>query len=277
MIYSYEKNGVRVYASSLLSHVPHGFSTRVGGVSVGVALGSSNMGFGKEDFLAVRENRRRFAAAAGLPVTGEDIIISATEQIHSGTVFSVTSSDAEALFRGDGFVTTDPCASIGVKTADCVPILFATRDGKAVAAVHAGWRGTASGIAAVAVERLCLLGYEPSDIVAATGPAVQGDEYRVGDNFAELLYELMSESESSAVRENARRLSEARLARRADGLYCDLPRLNFDILTLTGVMPESIDVCEVSTVKNAEHFYSHRRQGANRGVMLSAVAPKTDF
>ncbi len=280
MFHSYTCDGVTVFASSLLSHVPHGFSTRIGGVSEGDALGSANMGFSKSTGVCkepdenVRENRRRFCRAAGLPVIGENIIISASEQIHSGTVFGVSASDADGIYLGDGFFTSDPCVSVGVKTADCVPVLLATKDGRAVAAVHAGWRGTASGIAATAVGCLCSIGYSPSDIVAATGPAVLGCEYKVGDDFAELLHAKMTESEAVCVRKNADELSKKRLIAKDGGLYCDLPLLNRDILLLAGLLPDSVDVCGISTYQNGEFFYSHRRQGTKRGVMISAIAPK---
>lgn len=272
MFYTYTRDGVTVYASTLLCHVPHGFSTRVGGVSVGDALGAANMGFGKEPAATVRENRRRFAAAASLPAIGDDVFISAAEQIHSDVIFRVTESDADAAFRGDGFVTDASGVAVAVKTADCVPVLLATKDGRCVAAVHAGWKGTASGIASLAVSELCSFGYSPSDILAATGPAVQVDEYRVSDDFADLLYGLMSSSRSDAVRTNAETLSKSHVHAYADGLHCDLPSLNRDILIASGVPTESIDICGLSTYENPSHFYSHRRQGTNRGVMISAIA-----
>ncbi len=272
--------GVTYIASSLLSHVPHGFSTRLGGVSLGDALGSMNMGFGKATSAVreadenVRENRRRFCRAASLPEAGKNVIVSAAEQIHSGTVFEVTHADADTDYIGDGFYTCDPTVSVGVKTADCVPILLATRDGRAVAAVHAGWRGTASGIAAVAVGGFCKLGYAPSEIVAATGPAVLGGEYRVGTDFPELLYALMEKSESESVRLHARELSRAFVMYRDGEPYCDLPELNRAILLGVGLDEDAIDVCGLSTYQSPELFYSHRRQGVNRGVMISGIAPR---
>ncbi len=274
MFYTYVRDGVTVYASSLMDHVPHGFSTRTGGVSEGDALGASNMGFGKEPDATVRENRRRFAAAAVLPSLGSDVFVSAAEQIHSDVIFRVTKQDADAAFRGDGFYTNESGVTVAVKTADCVPVLLATKDGHCVAAVHAGWRGTASGIASLAVSELCGFGYDPTDIVAATGPAVQVDEYKVGDNFEELLFGLMSSSRSAPVRENAKMLSKARLVIYADGIHCNLPALNRDILVASGVPSENIDVCPVSTYENPQLFYSHRRQGADRGVMASAIATR---
>lgn len=273
MFYAHTYRGVTVYKSTLLDFVPHGFSTRTGGVSSGDALGNANMGFGKESDAIVIENRRRFAEASGLPIAGERIFVSATEQIHSDIIFHVSASDASAELRGDGFFTNSVGTSVAVKTADCVPVLLSTRGGEAVAAVHAGWRGTALGIAALAVEALCSLGFSPSDIVAATGPAVQSAEYRVSDDFDARLFELMSESKAAPVAKNAESLSKKRVFLCDDGMHCDLPALNRDILIASGVCGDSIDVCAISTFANGELFYSHRRQGANRGVMISAIAP----
>lgn len=273
MFYTYTYGGVTIYKSTLLDHVPHGFSTRLGGISLGEPTGTMNMGFGKEPDEIVLENRRRFASAAGLPTLGREIFVSAAEQIHSDIIFRATPADEGTSFRGDGFYTDSVGVSVAVKTADCVPVLLATRDGEAVAAVHAGWRGTAMGIAALAAKALCSLGFDMSEIVVATGPAVQKAEYKVGDDFDVLLFEIMSKSRSKSVAKCARELSRGQIYEFADGKHCDLPALNRDILTVAGVKAESIDVCGISTFENGELFYSHRRQGANRGVMLSAVAP----
>lgn len=273
MFYAHTYRGVTVYKSTLLDIVPHGFSTRIGGISSGEALGDANMGFGKESDAIVVENRRRFAEASGLPTVGRYAFVSAAEQIHSDIIFHVSAADAATDFRGDGFFTNSVGTSVAVKTADCVPVLLSTRNGEAVAAVHAGWRGTALGIAALAVEKLCSLGFSPSDIVAATGPAVQLAEYKVSDDFDARLFELMSESKAEAVAKNADLLSKKQIFLCNDGVHCDLPALNRDILIASGVSGDSIDVCGISTFENGDLFYSHRRQGTNRGVMISAIAP----
>lgn len=279
MFYKHEKGGVTIYKSTLLK-VPHGFSTRLGGVSAEPHLSSLNLGFGMEDGEeAVRENRRRFALACGMH-EGDlitDSFTSAKEQIHSDRIEYITLENREGEFFCDGFYTDAEGVAVAVRSADCVPILLATGDGSKVAAVHAGWRGTAAGIGALAVEALLSLGARADDIVAAVGPSVSPEAYRVGDDFSELLYEAMAVSESEAVRENASEISEGHLIPYPDGVHCDLWELNRHILILAGLRPENVDVSRISTYENGEEFYSHRRQGAKRGVMASLISPKRKF
>ncbi len=279
MFYKDEKGGVTLFRSSLLT-VPHGFSTRLGGVSAEPHLSSLNLGYGMEDGeAAVTENRRRFALACGM-AEGDLIprgFTSAAEQIHSDRIVYITNENKAEDFRCDGFYTDTEGVSVAVRSADCVPILLSTRDGGAVAAVHAGWRGTAAGIGALAVEALASLGARTEDIVAAIGPSVSPEVYRVGDDFGELLRGGMEASAARAVREGAGKLSEACLSVYEDGLHCDLWELNRRILILAGLRPENVDVARICTFENGEEFYSHRRQGAKRGVMASLISPKTGF
>ena len=276
MFYKHGHNGVVIYKSTLLDHVPHGFSTRVGGVSEEAHLSSLNLGFGKESDANVRENRRRFAVACGV---GEehhigDVFTSAREQIHTDIVNYVTEDTAAEDYVCDGFYTDRVGVTVAVKTADCVPILLASDDGDVVAAVHAGWRGTAYGIAAVAVERMRLLGVDVGKVRAAIGPSISPRRFRVGDDFSGQLYENMKRSRVSAVADSADELSRSFILPYADGAHCDLWELNRKILTLVGVRDENVDVSHICTYENEELFYSHRRTGAQRGVMASLIAPK---
>lgn len=279
MFYKHENGGVTIYKSTLLT-VPHGFSTRLGGVSAEPHLSSMNLGFGMEDGVeAVRENRRRFALACG--IREGDIIpngfTSAAEQLHSDRIEYITGENKAGAFFCDGFYTDAEGVAVAVRTADCVPILFSTKNGDRVAAVHAGWRGTAAGIGALAVEALVTLGADVNDIVAAVGPSVSPDAYRVGDDFGALLRKAMEGSRSTVVRAHARELSEKYLIPYPDGLHCNLWGLNRRILVLAGLCPENVDVSEICTYENGEEFYSHRRQGAKRGVMASLISPKVRF
>jgi YfiH family protein len=84
--------------------------------------------------------------------------------------------------RADALFTTQSGCAVGIQTADCVPLLLALRDGSAVAAVHAGWRGSAARIALNSVERLCAaLGARPGDWVAAIGPHIGACCYEVDE------------------------------------------------------------------------------------------------
>jgi YfiH family protein len=114
-------------------------------------------------------------AEGAVPVDERTAVFGLT-QVHSARVVTVTVDDEPGAVAGveaDALVTSRPDACLTVRVADCVPVLVATPDGRAVAAVHAGWRGLAAGILAAAVGRLCALGRcEPADLRAAAGPAI---------------------------------------------------------------------------------------------------------
>lgn len=273
MFYKHDSNGVIIYKSTLLCGVPHGFSTRVGGVSVLSALASMNMGFGKADGVdAVCENRRRFAAAVGVDAVSSDVFVSAKEQVHGDTVEYITESGADIEYVCDGFYTNKIGVPVAVKTADCVPILLAAEDGSAVAAVHAGWRGTALGIAAVGVMKLRSLGVDPDKIRVAIGPSISPERYQVSDDFSEMLCANMCRSQVEEVRQHASALSTDYVKKYSDGMHCDLWSLNEAILTLVGVRAENIDTAGICTYDGEEYFYSHRRMGNERGVMAAMIA-----
>ena len=142
-------DGVEILRCEALNEIPgvaHGFSTRNG-------CGPSGFDAGPTDDPAPRhlDARRRFLASAG--IEGEPLIL---RQIHGGRVVFAgdppsTPPEADAAV---GVLSERPVTAAAVRTADCVPLLLCDRSGQAVAAVHAGWRGTAAGVAARAVEAL---------------------------------------------------------------------------------------------------------------------------
>jgi YfiH family protein len=198
----------------------HSFSTRAGGVSTvydsgsrqdqGAAVGSLNMGWTQQDDPAnVTENRRRFMAE----VTGAPVQAVATSsskpsvprslspvlslvtlrQFHSGMVRIVEredlaqparlqTADGRAVLRGDGMMTNLPGVFLGIQTADCVPILVADVRRRAVAAFHAGWRGTLARIVERGIGAMRLrYGSRPQDLVAVVGPSIGPCCYSVGE------------------------------------------------------------------------------------------------
>ncbi len=274
MFYKEEKNGTVIYKSTVLDGVRHGFSTRLGGVSSGPAAGL-NMGYERGDSEEnVNENRRIFAAACGIPegsFAGMHVFASA-KQIHSCRVEYVTAETAAGDFACDGFVTDRAGVPLAVKSADCVPILLYDGGAGVAAAVHAGWRGTAGGIASVAVARMCTLGAEPQRIRAAIGPAVCGGCFAVGEDFAEQFSALSESSPDEITREHSARLADEFIVRGADGrLHCDLCSVNARLLSLAGVSPSHIDRADICTKEHKDEFWSHRRDGDARGVMAAAI------
>lgn len=168
-------------------------------------------------------------------------------QIHSDVVLVVDGAPGE-LGSADGLILQEP-GVIGVRTADCVPVLLADQRRPMVAALHAGWRGTAAGISAKAVLKMRELG--ASDLVAAIGPAIGPCCYEVGPEVAEQFKELLPES------------IEAR--------YIDLIEANRRQLVAAGLDAELIDAARLCTRCHAEEFHSWRREGKAAGRMISAI------
>ena len=106
-------------------------------------------------------------------------------QTHTSNVAVVTSPD-QSFPDTDALITQRPDIAVGVRTADCVPILLHAPDIKAVAAVHAGWKGTAGRIVGKTIERLISLGADPHHIHAAIGPCICGNCYNVSEDLIEL-------------------------------------------------------------------------------------------
>lgn len=162
-----------------LSTINHAFTTRQGGVSQGY-FDSLNAIYDKGDSDEnVTENRRRICESLG--TTSHSLITA--HQTHSTKALIVNHSKAEA--EADALVTNTPGLTIGIKTADCVPILFADSQNKVIAAVHAGWKGAVSGILENTLTSMTQLGAKTDSIVAAIGPCIWQKSYEVGQELYE--------------------------------------------------------------------------------------------
>ena len=178
MFHTHTKNDLVWLTSDVLENdaVTHGFSTRKGGVSP-APWDSLNLDDRRGDDLAnVQENFRRLCAA--LDVDVQRIVLS--RQVHRDDVRTVTADDCgKGLWRmqdydsADALITDVPHIPLVVFSADCNVILLHDPVRRAIGAAHAGWRGTALGIAAKAVRAMAdTYGCDPSDIRAAVGPAI---------------------------------------------------------------------------------------------------------
>jgi len=136
-----------------------------------------NLGFAEWDHRArVEENRRRFMKAFG----AAHFQMVALRQFHSDVIYVVDAAPTTSL-RGDAMVTRVPGLLLAVQTADCIPILLADPHARAVAAIHAGWRGTLKRIAEKTVGRMRMIfGSRPESIIAALGPGIRRCCYEVG-------------------------------------------------------------------------------------------------
>ena len=180
-------------AFATLDWLVHGFSTRPGGASELASTNGApekkndrvlNLGFTDWDSRArVLENRKKFFHAIG---AGKLRAVT-LRQIHLDAAHHVDSSNASAKDapQGDALFTRDPGILLAVQTADCIPILLADTKRRAVAAIHAGWRGTLSRIAAKTLGRMQMeFGTRPEDVVAALGPGIGRCCYEVGSEVA---------------------------------------------------------------------------------------------
>lgn len=159
--------------------------------------------------------------------------------------------------EADIAVTDDPSLALSVRAADCVPILLADRRTGAVAAVHAGWKGTAAGAAIVAVQSLTSrYGTHPGDVIAAVGPSIGPCCYEVGTDLA-------SHFSSHPQASNW-------FTRQAKP-HLDLWRATREQLARAGVPPQQIHVCALCTFDHPALFHSYRRDGANAGRLVAAI------
>ena len=261
------KNGVFLLKSTVLKS-NHAFSTRIGGVSELDHTKGLNLAFGRgDDEKIVLQNLELFSLALGIDPT--DVI--SVPQIHSNIVKDVTREDAGRGyyypngFSCDGYITVEKDLPIGVKTADCVPILLEGRNESdevvAVSAVHAGWRGTADRIAENSVGAILKLGVSLENIYVAIGPCIDECCYEVGNDFAEQIEIKIGQSYKNKY-----------IIKKENGsLYANLKGMNFEILTSIGVPSVNIDVCSYCTCCNEDLFYSHRRQKGIRGAHLNII------
>jgi len=228
------------------------FTTRVGGVSVGLPAGL-NLGaeVGDEDG-AVRENRALLAAALGVDAAR----VTMNRQVHGAFVREVDAPTRPGRFtgglrgwpEGDGLATTRPGLPLLVLGADCVPLLLWRRDGVGCAAAHAGWRGLVGGVVGAAVRSLG----EPGRVAAAVGPCVGPCCYPVD---AALRDRFAARFGPETVRPPAVDLAAA--ARRE--------------LIAAGVPASAVTVVEACTSCEEGRFYSHRRDGAGAGRQAGLV------
>lgn len=254
-----EREGVPYYVAPKLS-VPHGFSTRFGGVSQEDYLKSLNLAYGRgDDASVVDENQRRFFRA----VFGEGDLANAArrEQIHSADI--VYADKGGVYPPGDGFFTDRPGVILTVKIADCVPILLADPSKRLIAALHAGWRGTVSGIAKKGVEALCNMGADPAKIQVAVGTSIRPCCYEVRRDFYDAVKDACGEEFA------------ARFVMVRDGTLgtysADVVGMNLALLKEAGVMEDNISVSPLCTACHADSFFSHRASKGKRGTMMAAI------
>ena len=241
--------------------VPHGFTTRPGGVSTGY-LSSLNLGIHRGDTPEnVRENYRLLGQAMGF--APDRLVL--TRQIHSDIVYVATEKDT-GIFREDmppcdALITCTPGVGLAVFTADCVPVLLWDPETGAVGAAHAGWRGTAAGIAGkTALKMVSEFGCKPENIRSAIGPHIGKCCFQTDFDVPDA----MKKAYGSRAREA--------ITQKGEKYYVDLTKLNWFSLQDAGV--REIDESTLCTACDPELFWSHRKVGGNRGSQAGIILCK---
>lgn len=261
-----ERCGVPFYAcpDPAWAGAAHGFSTRQGGVSP-APMDSLNLGANRGDDPAnVRENFTRFCAAVG----ADPNALVKNHQIHSDIIRPVTRADvmdspeAPGSYEADGLITDEPGVCLTVFSGDCIPILLYDPVRRCVAAAHAGWRGTAAGIAARAAEAMVRdYGCAPEHILAAIGPGIGPCCFETHIDVPDGLRAGLGPDAEAFIRPLPR-----------EGKFSvDLKGANARWLERTGLLREHIALCTACTACNLEEFWSHRVQGGQRGSMAAMI------
>jgi YfiH family protein len=234
----------------------HAFFTRAGGVSEG-SYASLNFSYAVgDDTSRVDENLRRGEVALAL-APGRLLYLS---QVHGRTVHELDErafrSNTKAL-EGDAVVSDCAALGLGVRSADCLPVLLGDPDSGRAAAVHAGWRGLAAEAIAAAVRAL---GVPGERIVAAIGPHIGPIAFEVSEDVAQVL------DACSTARPVSREMGPKP--------HVDLAAIAVAQLLAAGLQPMRIDRIEGCTWTEADRFFSFRRDGKLSGRHLSAIVPR---
>lgn len=245
-------------AFAALGFVTHAFCTRLGGVSGGT-YASLNTGFlvgdSEQD---VRRNLERIGEAFAIPA-GQLLLMG---QVHGDDIRVIDGEDAPAglVPECDGLVTARPGLALGIRTADCVPLLFVDRARRVIGAAHAGWRGTVLGIAAKMVGILAgRFGTQAGDLLIAIGPAIGGCCYQV-DAPVHAAFQARGDAGAALTPcpQEGRWMLDLALANRHQLLAQGIPEAN--ILS-----------CGMCTACHPDRFFSHRASRGTAGRLINLL------
>jgi polyphenol oxidase len=274
------RGGLQILQVPAFSRIPwlvHGFSTRVGGTSVSNGERALNLGFTEWDYReTVRENRKRLQSA----LNAKDFTLAPLLQFHSDSIHVFEAAPGEPC-RADASITNRSGLLLAVQTADCVPILLVDPKRRAVAAVHAGWRGTLQRILMKALGQMQMqFGSEAADLLAAIGPAIGPCCYEVGTevaaafaakfaNAAEWFDELRTGDEPNPLQwMNTMPPGHQPSPRK---VLLDLRRANRAQLLETGVHQENVFVSDLCTSCRRDLLFSYRKEGAQSGRLMAVI------
>lgn len=248
-----EKIGTLEYLTAQGISVPHGFTTRLGGVSEGI-FASMNIAMKEgESMEHVEKNLRILGNALGFGLS--DLVL--TRQTHTDIVRPVTREDCRGFYHGDypecdGLVTNTPGLALMIFTADCTPLLFHDPVTGAVGAAHAGWKGTAAAIGAKTVEAMVKhYGCRPENIHAAIGPNIGQCHFQTDADVPEAMVAAYGEEVNRFIRKDGEKY------------YVNLKEINALGIRRAGV--RHIEISGDCTMCQPHRFWSHRYTAGKRG------------
>lgn len=259
------RDGVKVLVCRRLeeSGFVNGFSTRLGGVSPFPENDLNLAGFDEDTNENIFENRRRF-----LNAFDGDFNLATAWQTHGSDVKTVkTPADVQnSEEKFDALVSDLDQTLVGVKTADCVPVLLGDAVTGAFAAVHAGWRGTAASIVGKTIEKMQTeFGTDPQNLIGAIGPAASCRRYEIGRDVID------------AFQENFPGSRHLFRPTRDGHALIDLHLANKEQLTGAGVAEENVRVAPFCTMERLDLFFSYRAEKklyGKTGRLLAVIGKK---
>jgi YfiH family protein len=211
-----------------------------------------------DDPAAVDENHRRLAAEVGYPADR----LFEVSQVHGSELATAHDQVPPLSFRvqeADALLALAPGQAVGIRVADCVPILVADPETRAVLAIHAGWRGVVAEVVPRAIAAIATrAGSRPEALLAAIGPHIGPDAFEVGPEVAQAI--------GGAIPEDPRVVITGR-----PRPHADLGRAVRAQLVRAGLRPQHVESVGGCTFSDAENFFSFRRDGKAAGRHLAVI------
>jgi YfiH family protein len=269
---------LQIPAFSKLPWLIHAFSTRSGGISPLESEKVLNLGFTDWDTREnVLENRSRLQTAAG----AKDLPLITLKQFHSDVIHVFDTAPSDPC-RGDASITNRPNLLLAIQTADCVPIVLVDPKRRAIAAIHAGWRGTLSRIAAKTIGKMQMhFSTNPRDLLAAIGPSIGPCCYEVGTEVAtqflsqfpdapDYFDEFRTGDEPNPIQ--WLNMMPPGHQPPPKGVLLDLRKANRSQLLTAGLRPQNIHTIDLCTGCHPDLLFSYRKQGPTSGRLMSVIA-----